>query len=90
MYPGPAAPQPEPNRAGVLGEFGGLALRVDGHTWSAKSWGYRGTRDQEDLTRKYERLWQKAWGLKDKQGLSAAIYTQITDVETEANGLLTY
>jgi hypothetical protein len=45
---------------------------------------------RDDLTRKYERLLQKAWELKEKHGLSAAIYTQITDVETEANGLLTY
>jgi hypothetical protein len=42
------------------------------------------------LTRKYERLLQGVYRLKDKPGLSAAVYTQITDVETEANGLLTY
>jgi hypothetical protein len=74
----------------VLGEFGGLGLGVDGHTWAEKTWGYRGTASKDDLTRKYERLLQRAWGLKDARALSAAIYTQITDVETEANGLLTY
>src|SRR5262249_23583613 len=87
---GPGSPDPEPKRAAVLGEFGGLGLPVDGHTWEKKTWGYRNTKDKEDLTRKYERLLRGAWGLKDKKGLSAAIYTQITDVETEANGLLTY
>jgi hypothetical protein len=90
VYPGPGAPPPEKERAGVLGEFGGLGLGVDGHTWAQKTWGYRGTQDSADLTRKYERLMAGAWRLKDERGLSAAVYTQITDVETEANGLLTY
>ncbi len=89
-YPGPGSPQPEEHRAAVLGEFGGLGLSVDGHTWSKQSWGYQGTQSREDLTRKYENLLRKAWALKDKSGLCACIYTQITDVETECNGLLTY
>src|SRR5262249_25963362 len=55
IYPGPGSPQPEPARAAVLGEFGGLGLGVDGHTWAKKPWGYRGTASSEDLTRKYER-----------------------------------
>ena len=50
----------------------------------------RGTHDSADLTRKYERLLQRVYELKEKPGLSAAVYTQTTDVETEANGLLTY
>jgi len=90
VYPGPAAPPVEAKRVGVLGEFGGLGLGVDGHTWTDTTWGYRGTASQEDLTRKYERLLQRVWNLKDSGGLNAAVYTQITDVETEANGLLTY
>ncbi len=90
VYPGPGAPAPEPKRAAVLGEFGGLGLGVDGHTWAKKTWGYRGTQSSADLTRKYERLLRGVWRLKDRPGLSAAVYTQITDVETEANGLMTY
>ena len=90
VYPGPGAPEPEPNRAGVLGEFGGLGLAVDGHTWTNKTWGYRGTASKADLTRKYERLLAGVYKLKAEKGLSAAVYTQTTDVETEANGLLTY
>ena len=89
-YPGPGSPKPEAHRAAVLGEFGGLGLAVDGHTWSKKTWGYKGTQSLEDLTRNYEKLLAKAWVLKDKAGLSACIYTQLTDVETECNGLLTY
>ncbi len=90
IYPGPESPKPEANRAAVLGEFGGLGLPVDGHTWSKKTWGYEGTQNIEDLTASYEKLLVKAWELKDTAGLSAVIYTQITDVETECNGLLTY
>jgi hypothetical protein len=89
-YPGPASPDPEARRAAVLGEFGGLGLGVDGHTWSNKSWGYQGMSSRDDLTRKYEALLRRVYRLKDKPGLSAAVYTQITDVETEANGLITY
>ena len=89
-YPGPGSPKPEENRAAVLGEFGGLGLAVDGHTWTNKTWGYKGTQSSEDLTRNYEKLLGKAWVLKDKAGLCACIYTQLTDVETECNGLLTY
>jgi hypothetical protein len=90
VYPGPGSPKPEPSRAAVLGEFGGLGLKVDGHTWEQRTWGYRGATSKADLTRKYEKLLARVHRLKDKPGLSAAVYTQITDVETEANGLLTY
>ncbi|HEY7315722.1 MAG TPA: glycoside hydrolase family 2 TIM barrel-domain containing protein [Gemmataceae bacterium] len=90
VYPGPGSPPPEEKRAAVLGEFGGLGLAVDGHTWEKKTWGYRGTKSKADLTRKYENLLDGVYRLRDKPALSAAVYTQITDVETEANGLLTY
>ncbi len=90
VYPGPGSPQPEEKRAAVLGEFGGLGLGIDGHTWEKKTWGYQGTKDSADLTRKYERLMRRVYELKNKPGMSAAIYTQTTDVETEANGLMTY
>ena len=89
-YPGPESPKPEENRAAVLGEFGGLGLPVDGHTWTKKTWGYEGTKNIEDLTKSYEKLLGKAWELNSTDGLSAVIYTQLTDVETECNGLLTY
>ena len=89
-YPGPESPKPEENRAAVLGEFGGLGLPVDGHTWTKKTWGYEGTKNIEDLTKGYEKLLSKSWELNVTAGLSAVIYTQLTDVETECNGLLTY
>ncbi len=89
-YPGPAAPQSEERRASVLGEFGGLGFIVEGHTWVKQGWGYRSFADERSLTNAYLKLWKRAWELKDEKGLSGAIYTQLTDVEAECNGLLTY
>ncbi|KPK83458.1 MAG: hypothetical protein AMJ81_08245 [Phycisphaerae bacterium SM23_33] len=89
-YPGPAAPKPEDKRAGVLGEFGGLGLGLPGHTWAKKTWGYRGMADRNQLTTRYVDLLRKVHALKLTRGLSAAVYTQTSDVETECNGLMTY
>jgi len=90
QYPGPAAPKVEEKRAGVLGEFGGLGLYIDGHHWTEKNFSYRGMQDAEQLTHEYRKLLGRVWTLRDDQGLAAAIYTQTTDVEGEINGLLTY
>ncbi len=90
VYPGPAAPPIDRERAAVLGEFGGLGLPVQGHTWDEKSWGYRGVSDSEALTRSYEALLRRVYELAQDEGLCAAVYTQLTDVESECNGLITY
>jgi len=91
MYPGPGSPNPEQKRAVVLGEFGGLGLPVRGHTWQAeKNWGYRSFADPQALTSAYIGLLMKLFPLTDEKGLSAAVYTQTTDVEVEVNGLMTY
>jgi hypothetical protein len=90
-YPGPGSPEPEANRAIVLGEFGGLGLPLRGHTWQGeKNWGYRSFADAEKLTTAYIDLVAKLFPLIDEKGLSAAVYTQTTDVEIEVNGLMTY
>jgi hypothetical protein len=89
-YPGPGSPPVEASRAAVLGEFGGLGLAVDGHTWSRQTWGYQGMSDSKKLSDQYARLLSRAWTLKDNPGLCAVVYTQTTDVETECNGLMTY
>jgi hypothetical protein len=89
-YPGPEAPLPEQKRAAVLGEFGGLGLAVDLHTWTREHWGYQDMADFKNLRDRYERLLDEIWKLREEPGLSAAVYTQLTDVETEVNGLLTY
>jgi len=89
-YPNPKGARPEPTRAAVQGEFGGLGLAVPGHTWKKEHWGYRGMADAEELSAGYERVLRTIYEMKDSMGLSGAIYTQITDVEVECNGLLTY
>jgi hypothetical protein len=74
----------------VLGEFGGLGLLSEGHAWSSRCWGYLMLPNAEELSTRYSRLIKQVWMLNKYRGLSAAIYTQTTDVETECNGLLTY
>ena len=89
-YPTPVCPPAEATRAIVLGEFGGLGLTISNHVWVERNaWGYTGMSGERALTRKYVDYWREVWRLKDA-GLSAAVYTQLTDVETECNGLLTY
>jgi hypothetical protein len=90
-YPNPRSPKPEANRAAVNGEFGGLGLAVEGHTWQAKdNWGYQKLRTADELMDRYEELIDRVRVLKGDPGLSAAVYTQTTDVEIEVNGLMTY
>ena len=78
------------NRAVVLGEYGGLGLPLEGHTWQNKAnWGYQSFKDADSLFIQYSRF----VGLLEEfipKGLSAAIYTQVSDVEGEVNGLMTY
>lgn len=90
-YPGPAAPPAEEGRAAVLGEFGGLGLPILGHLWvnDKKNWGYRKYESRDALTAAYLGLAARLRPLV-RSRLSAAVYTQTTDVETEVNGLMTY
>ena len=90
IYPGPGMPKTELKRAAVLGEFGGLGLPLEGHLWQKKdNWGYRTYRTREELQTNHERLISQLRPLIGR-GLSAAVYTQTTDVEGEVNGLMTY
>ncbi|MBC7327572.1 glycoside hydrolase family 2 [bacterium] len=89
-YPSPSSPKPDGKRALVVGEFGGLGYIVEGHTWLKQGWGYRSLPNERALTIAFLKLWKGVWELKEEMGLCGAIYTQLTDVETECNGLLTY
>jgi hypothetical protein len=90
VYPGPGMPKPEQFRAAVLGEFGGLGLPLEGHTWLPKNnWGYRTYTDTVQLRAAYGSLLDQL-RLLEAQGLAAAVYTQTSDVEVEVNGLMTY
>ncbi|GAB2923699.1 PA14 domain-containing protein [Nonomuraea fastidiosa] len=91
IYPGPGNPgKPEGTRATVLGEYGGLGLPVVGHTWSGGGWGYAVEPNPQALTDRYVGMIEELERLHACEQLSAAIYTQTTDVETEINGLMTY
>lgn len=92
-YPAPAMPRPDlfgAKQVVVLGEFGGLGLPVPEHTWQQKNnWGYQTFKNSDELYSKYESFITSFEPLI-KKGLSAAVYTQTTDVEIETNGLMTY
>lgn len=92
-YPEPAMPRPDlfgSEQIIVLGEFGGLGLPLEGHTWQEKdNWGYRSFENKAALTERYTEYMKKLPELI-REGLSAAVYTQTTDVEVEVNGLMTY
>ncbi len=90
QFPGPAAPKPEPYRASVLGEFGGIACPIAGHNWTKKTWGYQMATDPDDFARRYQRTMVALEQLVKKEALSAAVYHQLTDVESECGGLITY
>jgi len=89
-YPEPVVQQAEEKRAIVLGEFGGLGLPVTGHTWEQKTWGYRNMEDSLQLLIRYKSYYDLIHIFVEEKGLSATVYTQITDVETETNGLISY
>ncbi|MFZ6011400.1 MAG: glycoside hydrolase family 2 protein [Bacteroidota bacterium] len=92
-YPDPAMPDPAlfgSKQVIVLGEFGGLGLPLEGHTWNAKdNWGYQNFSTRDELQTKYQSFIERL-ELLIANGLSAAVYTQTTDVEIEVNGLMTY
>ena len=92
-YPDPAMPHPDlfgGKQALVLGEFGGLGLPTEGHTWQTnKNWGYQSFKNTDELFKRYLGMIDKLQELI-KHGLSAAVYTQTTDVEGEVNGFMTY
>ncbi|MFC5190962.1 glycoside hydrolase family 2 protein [Algoriphagus aquatilis] len=92
-YPDPVMPDPKifgDKSIMVLGEFGGLGLPLEGHTWQQKdNWGYQSFSTAEDLKARYSALIDDL-AKYIPRGLAAAVYTQTTDVEIETNGLMTY
>ena len=79
------------HRAFVISEFGGYSCVLDGHVWNrGKSFGYLMYRTKETLTRAYRRLIEKQIMPLIPKYLSGFVYTQVSDVEFEVNGILTY
>ena len=90
QYPAPVIEMTSPDWVTVLGEFGGIGLPIKNHLWNTdKNWGYIQLKSSEETTAEYSKYATELKALA-KQGLSAAVYTQTTDVEGEINGLMTY
>lgn len=78
-------------RAVALTEFGGYGLKERGHVFNEKkTFGYKNFKNSAALTKAYQKLYKKEIIPQLKKGLCASIYTQVSDVEDEINGLLTY
>ena len=89
-YPQPKMRIWDTEMVNVLGEYGGIGLPVEGHTWvDQRNWGYVKLSSIEETTSKYEEFAKQLLPLVS-EGCSAAVYTQTTDVEREVNGLMTY
>ena len=75
----------------VLSEFGGYSYKMEGHSFNTdQTYGYGKFTDQQEYTAAVEKLYREQVLPTVKKGLCAAIYTQVSDVEDETNGLLTY
>ncbi|GAB3865239.1 AbfB domain-containing protein [Dactylosporangium cerinum] len=91
IYVGPGSTLPTATRAAVLGEFGGLGLRVAGHEWSpGNGFSYEDQGNATNLNNRIVGLYDQIRTGGMPAGLSASVYTEITDVENESNGFLTY
>ena len=78
------------NRPYVLSEFGGFSHRIKGHTFNDKMFGYKIYNSKESLTKAYINCFNNTIIPQVKTTISATVYTQVTDVEDELNGLMTY
>lgn len=78
------------NKPWLLTEFGGLSTRVKGHTFNDKMFGYKIYGSKQSLTKAYAKLFNNTIIPQIPKGLSATVYTQVTDVEDELNGIMTY
>jgi len=75
----------------VISEYGGYSMILDGHVWNKqKSFGYIMFRSKEKLSAAYKKLHEKQVIPLIKKGLCATVYTQVSDVEFEVNGMYTY
>jgi hypothetical protein len=90
-YPSPgAATNPVNERVASCGEFGGINLFIDGHMWAGSDVNYTTVEDAETYTNLYDHYTDRLGELQKEKGLWMSVYTQITDVEQECNGILTY
>lgn len=90
-YPNPMLSIKLPGKAQVCGEFGGIGVPISGHLWDdlTTGWGYDGLVTPVVMVKQYDQFTDSLKTL-EKRGLSASIYTQPFDVESEQNGIITY
>ena len=74
----------------ALSEYGGIAWPMPGHEAPGKTYGYGTAKSRADLTARCKKLQLGTVLPQLKKGLSALVYTQLTDVEDEVNGLFAY
>lgn len=90
VYPNPELFLSDPSRVTVIGEYGGIGLPLKNHLWwDKRNWGYVQFKNSREVTDEYVK-YAAAMKQLAKRGVSAAVYTQTTDVEGEVNGLMTY
>jgi beta-galactosidase/beta-glucuronidase len=90
--PAPTPPEADSIRARVIGEYGGIGWPMEKHLWDPemRNWGYQTFNDAAASKAAYQQATEAIIAAFRNDGLSAAIYTQTTDVEGEVNGLITY
>ena len=90
-YPAPNAnANSRKERVNVCGEYGGITLMVEGHLWDGSQQTYTQVESSDDYTERFNQYTAALQTLQQSRGLWGAVYTQITDVEQEVNGILTY
>lgn len=90
QYLGPASPAPSGDRVSIDGEHGGYGLKTSNHMWFGDGGAYEMEPDKATLTAKYVENQKAVIASAKSCGISASVYTQITDVEGELNGFWTY
>ena len=83
-------PVPESDRVLALSEFGGYSLRLQEHSACKNIYGYKKFTTSEALTDGFSRLMENTIVPSVKKGYSATVFTQLSDIEEETNGLITY
>ena len=82
---------PKEQRPICLTEYGGYNCAVPGHCWGeGTEFGYKKIADPAEFNRAFQKLMEEQIIPAKERGLAAAVYTQVSDVEGERNGLLTY
>jgi beta-galactosidase/beta-glucuronidase len=82
---------PRDERPVVLSEFGGYSMKTAGHVYDeSREFGYKKFKTQDELVKALRILYLQKLKPLIKEGLCGAIYTQVSDVEEEINGFVTY